>query len=217
MKAGTMLRLGSFWVGVHHSDKNKRTCINLLPCWTIWITTEGGTPPYNKPLQLMSLLTRLKRQLRIFFRTIPYWKLWHRNNYSLFLDDMRVPKDVFRFNGDDDYKGHKWIVVRNYNEFVKHIDKSFKKGKLPKIISFDHDLGLEHTKYYFENGGHKNPPDPLKGNFTEKHGYDCCKWLVEYCMDNKMELPAYKVHSANPVGKVNIESYLFNYNKHSKK
>lgn len=45
MKAGILVRSGSFWVGVHWSGYNKRVCINLIPCVTIWITLEGGNTP----------------------------------------------------------------------------------------------------------------------------------------------------------------------------
>lgn len=43
-KSGILFRLQSFWIGIHHSKYTKRTCINLLPCITIWI----GTKPTNK-------------------------------------------------------------------------------------------------------------------------------------------------------------------------
>jgi hypothetical protein len=45
-------------------------------------------------------------------------------------------------------------------------------------------------------------------------GYDCAKWLVEYCMDNDLDLPNWIVQSANPVGKDNINGLLNNYLKH---
>ncbi len=41
MKIGVLLRLQSFWVGVHYSKYNKRLCVNLLPCCTIYI---GNAP-----------------------------------------------------------------------------------------------------------------------------------------------------------------------------
>jgi hypothetical protein len=40
-KFGLILRLKSFWIGVHHSDLCGRTCINILPCVTIYI---GNSP-----------------------------------------------------------------------------------------------------------------------------------------------------------------------------
>lgn len=50
MKMGTFFRLKSFWIGFHYSDFNKRLCINLLPCWTIWITFKGGKEPNLKSM-----------------------------------------------------------------------------------------------------------------------------------------------------------------------
>ena len=45
MKAGLIFRWGSCWIGAHWSPYNKRLCINLLPCVTIWVTTPGGVEP----------------------------------------------------------------------------------------------------------------------------------------------------------------------------
>lgn len=45
MKAGLIVRLGSAWVGVHWSPYNRRFCINLLPCVTVWIALPGGKEP----------------------------------------------------------------------------------------------------------------------------------------------------------------------------
>ena len=101
----------------------------------------------------------------------------------IWLDDLRDPKDV-RMD---------WLVyspigkeleviwVKNMNEFVDWIQAN----GLPDGICFDHDLG--------EN---------------EPTGYDCAKWLVEYCLDNKVLPPLWACQSANPVGKVNINRLL---------
>lgn len=45
MKVGIILRLASFWIGVHYSQRSKRICLNLLPCVTIWLSFEGGVVP----------------------------------------------------------------------------------------------------------------------------------------------------------------------------
>lgn len=44
-RCGWLARKGSMWVGVHYSPGNKRWCINLIPCVTLWITKPGGTVP----------------------------------------------------------------------------------------------------------------------------------------------------------------------------
>ncbi len=78
-----------------------------------------------------------------------------------------------------------YIALKNYTEFVTFIEGN----QLPTFISFDHDLG------------------------EGKSGYDCAKFLVEYCMDHKVGLPEFAVHSQNPVGKENIQRLLENYRK----
>lgn len=45
MKAGILFRLGSFWIGAHWSPFNKRLCINLVPCVTLWVAPPGGVTP----------------------------------------------------------------------------------------------------------------------------------------------------------------------------
>ena len=42
------------------------------------------------------------------------------------------------------------------------------------------------------------------------------KWLVDYCLDNKLELPLYNIQSSNPAGKENIDKLLKNYIKYDK-
>jgi hypothetical protein len=127
--------------------------------------------------------------------------------YKLFLDDLRMPDQA---GSDEIYKDNDWIIVRSYDEFVKCIDDN----GAPELVSFDHDLGLEHIRYYFENGGHDNPPDPDQAQFKEKTGKDCANYLTEYCTINGLPLPEYKVHSRNPVGKENIINFLESYKRH---
>lgn len=45
MKAGVLFRWGSVWIGAHWSPNNKRLCINVLPCVTVWIVFPGGNKP----------------------------------------------------------------------------------------------------------------------------------------------------------------------------
>lgn len=124
---------------------------------------------------------------------------------KLFLDDLRSVEMIYP---NADLKD--WVIVRDFHQFVNYIQKY----GLPDYVSFDHDLGIEHTKYYFNNGGHQSPPDPSLANFKEKTGYDAAKWLVDFCVENELPLPMWHVHSHNPIGAQNIRSYLKNAEKH---
>ncbi|QEG09623.1 hypothetical protein CPT_Pagan_020 [Xanthomonas phage Pagan] len=44
-KWGWLRNKHSTWIGVHYSPHNKRWCINLIPCFTFWITKPGGNTP----------------------------------------------------------------------------------------------------------------------------------------------------------------------------
>ncbi len=119
---------------------------------------------------------------------------------KLFLDDLRMPKDAIGLvpdNMNQFYWANDWSVVRGHDEFCDWVSAN----GLPDFVSFDHDLADEH--YGGDGEG-----------YVEKTGYECAKWLVDYCVDNRLALPDYMVHSANPVGKKNISSYLENAKKH---
>jgi hypothetical protein len=103
----------------------------------------------------------------------------------LWLDDYRNPFDI-----ETD-----WMIfspigrdveihwVKNYQEFIDWITEN----DLPDGVCFDHDLGEEKT------------------------GYDCTKWLVDFCLDRNIQLPPYNIQSGNTCGKENINGLLKNY------
>lgn len=109
--------------------------------------------------------------------------------YKLFLDDVRSPEDVRWVLLPDG----PWTIARNYNEFVKHIETL----GLPAFVAFDHDLADEHYGSVI-----------AKSTYKEKTGFECAKWLVEYCMARNLKFPKYTVHSMNPVGRDNIKNYI---------
>lgn len=133
--------------------------------------------------------------------------------YNLFLDDYRTPLSTYEYKKFKPYITEEWVIVRNYNEFVKVIEQQ----GLPKLISFDHDLADEHytpEKYWNDYEASKKYQESQ--NYKEKTGYDCAKWLVEYCMDNNELLPLYITHTMNPVGGDNINNLLINFQRNFK-
>jgi len=129
----------------------------------------------------------------------------------LWLDDIRNP---YIDNWLRDYApqfayGEGDVVwVKNFDEFVNHI----KFEGIPDMISFDHDLGEDVAKERVLGGMSKRQAR-IKKRET-KSGYDCTKWLVDYCLDNEIPIPHFVVHSANPVGAENIRGLLNNAKKH---
>lgn len=57
--------------------------------------------------------------------------------YNLYLDDFRDPRDSGYYLNNPIYETLEWVVVRNYDEFVKCVEEN----GVPEVISFDHDLG----------------------------------------------------------------------------
>lgn len=126
---------------------------------------------------------------------------------KLFLDDIRHNYDALQMLGYVIYK-EEWSIVRNYQEFTEWITNN----GLPQIVSFDHDLADAHytpQEYWVDYHKSKEYQDSLI--YEEKTGLDCAKWLIEYCLENNLELPKYLVHSANPVGRDNIFYLLRNF------
>ena len=114
---------------------------------------------------------------------------------KLFLDDRRIPNDVFLYTMDIDYSINKeWYIVKSYDEFVDYINNN----TLPSLISFDHDLIFEH---YFS----ENQTDINYESMEIKTGYHAAKWLIEYCKENGFTVPSVKFHTMNMEGKKNME------------
>ena len=126
----------------------------------------------------------------------------------LWLDDIRDPmtQDWLVFSPIE--RPFKTVWVKSYNEFTDWITDN----GLPDGICFDHDLADEH----YAPREHWDTDWDDHQNFKEKTGMDCAKWLVDYCMDNNLNLPLYNIQSANPVGKENINQYLQNFLKSKK-
>jgi len=129
---------------------------------------------------------------------------------KIYLDDVRTPVS------------EDWIVVRDYNEFIKKVSEL----GLPNInlISLDHDLGDTAMAEYFRNVS-KNY-ELNYDNITEKTGLDCVKWLINHFYDTNpnrvnmnrldkknypIKFPEVVVHSANPIGSANMMGYINNF------
>lgn len=121
---------------------------------------------------------------------------------NLFLDDERKPMDVTWV----ELPLCHWTIVRSYYEFTSMITKN----GLPEHISFDHDLGEEAYRHAFSN----NLKSFNYTHVTEKTGYDCALWLVQYCLSARILLPKYYVHTMNPIGRENILKLFESYQRY---
>ena len=133
----------------------------------------------------------------------------------IYLDDIRTPVE------------DNWIVVRDYNEFVKKVMEIGVKNI--DFISLDHDLGDTAMSEYFNNVSPNYVLD--YNNIDEKTGYDAAKWLVnefyavnedrinmtkEQKRKSEFVFPTVYVHSYNPIGAHNICGYINNFYKNEK-
>ena len=125
----------------------------------------------------------------------------------LFLDDYRDPfdnsMDWISFSPIGRNVSIEWVT--SYDEFVNYITKN----GLPDAICFDHDL----SDFQAFKSGYPDLMADVPMPETEKTGYDCAKWLVNYCLDNDLKLPEYGIQSANPVGKENIDKLFKSFNR----
>ncbi len=131
----------------------------------------------------------------------------------LWLDDIRNPfvadwrlqyAPEFEYNDDGD---RETVWVKNYDDFVDWITEN----GLPHTIAFDHDLGDDVARERVSNGMSKRQARIKKRETMS--GMECAKWLVDYCIDNDVDLPHWEIQSANPTGKENINGILNNYRK----
>lgn len=129
---------------------------------------------------------------------------------KLFLDDVRVPLDAYQYTKEPMFLESDWCIVRDYVDFVDFIETN----GLPTFISFDHDLADTHyTPEHLWSDYEESKKWQESQVHTEKTGYECAKWLVEYCMNRDCRCPDYYCHSMNPVGKDNIVGLLKSFQR----
>jgi hypothetical protein len=131
--------------------------------------------------------------------------------FNIFLDDIRQPRDSFKYTKDIRYNKLDWVIVRDYNDFVSKIKEIGLENI--EVISLDHDLADEH---YFSD----TQPWSVEGeidyfSYQEKTGYDCAKWLCDHALDTNKKIPNVLVHSFNQVGSDNIRYYIKNFIKNN--
>ena len=134
----------------------------------------------------------------------------------LYLDDLRDPSQEFHLNNIkkdvpnlDDYT---IVWIKDFNGFKYYIAHE----KMPDIISFDHDLSLEHytpEEYWSDYQKSKEYQLEKYKSYEYKTGLGCAEYLIEHCRNNNLQLPKWFVHSANPVGADFIREKLNNYDK----
>lgn len=87
----------------------------------------------------------------------------------------------------EEFMGMPRRIARSFDEAVQLVEEH----GFPSLVQFDHDLG------------------------DGPSGYDFAKWLVDRDMD-RGGMPdgfTYDIHSQNPIGARNIQSYLNSYLK----
>lgn len=72
-----------------------------------------------------------------------------------------------------------WVIARTYEEAIQHLMTGWVEE-----VSLDHDLGTERT------------------------GYDVAREIERLVRFGVIDPPNWRVHSANPVGRANIERAL---------
>ena len=141
-------------------------------------------------------------------------RLSNRDGWKLFLDDERDPTKVYS-------DGSSMLVARTAQEAKDFVNQ---KGS-PVFIGFDHDLGYTIPEEMKQKGpeAYKLVETPIgyfrEGIQIEETGLDFAKWFCEQDMNGKISIPdnfTFKVHSANPQGARNIQSYMDSYLKFKK-
>ena len=111
---------------------------------------------------------------------------------NIFLDDIRIPSmshNVSKGLGVDYSDKDKWVIVRDYFDFVDLVDKHFDEIDL---ISFDHDLAC------YKDG-------------VEYTGKSAVDYVIDYCLDHNKQFPDWYAHTDNTSGKRNIIGAVLNF------
>lgn len=114
------------------------------------------------------------------------------NKINVFLDDIRIPNMAHNSEkglGIEYSDKNKWVIVRDYFEFVKLVEERFDDIQL---ISFDHDLAC-----------YKDDKE-----YTGKTAVD---YLIGYCLDHNKKFTSWYAHTDNTSGRQNIKGTVLNY------
>ena len=114
---------------------------------------------------------------------------------NLFLDDIRIPgmaHNAVKGLGLDYLPTNKWVIARDYFEFVDIVNKHFDEIEL---VSFDHDLAC------------------VDKDGKEWTGKDAADYLINYCLDHVKHFPDWYAHTDNTSGRQNIIGAINGYLK----
>ena len=114
------------------------------------------------------------------------------NKINVFLDDIRMPNmshNVSKGLGSEYSDKKKWIIVRDYFDFIDLVNERFNDIHL---VSFDHDLAC------YKDG-------------VEYTGKTAVDYLIDYCLDNDKSFPNWYAHTDNTSGRQNIRGTILNY------
>jgi hypothetical protein len=104
----------------------------------------------------------------------------------LYLDDRRLPAESVAAYGR--FYTEEFDIVRNIEDFKVEVSMN-----MPDLISFDHDLEYAH----------------YKGDYSDyRTGYDCLLWLIDYCGENNIPLPAIRLHTMSTTGMYRMRDLL---------
>lgn len=131
-----------------------------------------------------------------------------KNNLKLFLDDIRMPEDAWIYSErvkmleKSKTQSCTWTIVRNYEDFCEFIDKF----GIPEMVSFDHDLHMEHMRYYYDVTSPTGILDYSK--LKVKTGKHCAEYFLDKWTEAGKPSTQVFVHSANRWGQVEIKKVL---------
>lgn len=129
----------------------------------------------------------LKTNLKIGNKS-PHPSADHHPKILLWLDDLINPMDArmdwLAFSPIG--RKVKVVWVKNLMQFKNWINQN----GLPDAICFDYDLGT-----------------------SKPTGYDCARWLLQYCFKNNRSLPQWASQSTDPEQKAKIKRLLKKYSK----
>lgn len=114
MKWGLLFRWGSLWIGAHWSPYNRRLCVNLLPCITLWLQLQPAEPSIDQ---------RAETRIKEFHASTEYKRAteakairaFGRAWNSLSEEDAKKLKEILRESLKDDLP---------QEEFRKRFDKT---------------------------------------------------------------------------------------------
>lgn len=117
--------------------------------------------------------------------------------YRILLDSQQSLEELYLKTQNPIYQEGEWIQCKNILDFTKVIVENQIESKImPELISYEFGFGFDIVDKTV------NP--------RAETGVDAIQWLIKFCIERRVQLPDWFIHTEDPTQKYNMSTILRN-------